>query len=138
MSHHENIEIPPDLYYTNSHEWAKLVEGDVLVGISAFAVEEMGRDIVHIELPSVGQKVKQLESFGVIDSVKAAFDLYAPVSGEVVEVNAGLLDDPSPIAQSPYDKGWMIRISPSSIAQLDTILKAEAYRNMLEAEDTAH
>lgn len=131
-------EIPSDLYYTNSHEWAKLVEGDILVGISAHAVEEMGNDIVHIELPPVGKTVKQLESFGVIDSVKAAFDLYSPIGGEIIEVNAKAGEDPSIIAQSPYEKGWLIRINPTSISELDNLLTAQGYKNMLETEGTAH
>jgi glycine cleavage system H protein len=122
----------------NSHEWAKLVEGDILVGISAHAVEEMGNDIVHIELPSVGKTIKQLDSFGVIDSVKAAFDLYSPIGGEIIEVNAKAAEDPSIIAQSPYEKGWLIRINPVSISELDNLLTAQAYKNMLEAEGTAH
>jgi len=138
MSSNNLPEIPPDLKYAKSHEWAKLVEGNVVVGITAYAVEEMGRDIVHIELPPAGDAVSQAESFGMIDSVKAAFDLYAPISGEVIESNDAATQDPSLIAQSPYEKGWLIKIAPRSIAELDTLLNAEAYRGLISAGDASH
>ncbi len=130
--------IPPNLRYTQTHEWVKLADGEVLVGVTAYAVEEMGRDIVHIDLPAIGLRVRQRDSCGVIDSVKASFDLYAPVSGEVVAVNTALNDSPSLIAESPYDRGWIVRIKPVAVAELDNNLTADAYKAMIQSGAAGH
>ena len=128
-----STEVPDDRYYTKNHEWGK-VEGDiVVVGITEYAVEQMNREIISIDLPEVGAETTQEESFGVIDSVKAAFDLFAPVSGEITEVNTALIDNPEPIANSPYQDGWMIKIKPSRLEEeMGNLLTATQYKELIE------
>jgi glycine cleavage system H protein len=122
--------VPDDLLYTDKHEWLR-VEGDVAaVGITDYAQTQLG-DIVYIELPAAGKKVKQLEAFGTIEAVKAVSDMYSPVSGEIVEVNEGLTADPSPIKASPYGEGWIIKIKLDDTGELDNLLKAEKYREII-------
>ena len=99
--------IPADLRYTRDHEWAKPEAGRIRVGITAYAQEQLG-DVVFVELPKVGAKVTQKQAFGVVESVKAVSDLFAPVSGEVVDVNTALPDAPELVNQDPYGRGWMI------------------------------
>jgi glycine cleavage system H protein len=126
------VKIPKDLRYTKEHEWAS-VEGDlVTVGITDYAQQKLG-DIVYIELPSVDAELTANEPFGTIESVKAASDLYAPLSGKVIEIHEGLLNDPKPINQDPYGAGWMIRVqSPEG---LDQLLSAEAYGAWVNEEE---
>jgi len=129
------MEIREDLYYAKTHEWVQ-VDGDtVTIGISDFAVEELNKEIVNVELPHVDDVFKQNESFGVLDAVKAAFDLYAPISGVVTEVNEALLDDPTQVALGPYTNGWMIKLKADNIDDLSSLMKADAYRNHLESEN---
>ncbi len=130
-----NNAIPDDLYYTKNHEWAR-IEGDfVVVGITEYAVEQMNRELVGLDLPEKGITIKQDDSFGVIDSVKAAFDIYAPVSGEIIEVNDDLTSAPEKIADSPYETGWLIKIKPSQLQHdLENLLSAEHYKKFVEEE----
>ncbi len=122
--------VPKDLRYTSEHEWAKR-EGDRLrVGITAYAQEQLG-DVVFVELPKVGAKVTAKKSFGVVESVKAVSDLFAPVSGEVVEVNADLPNAPETVNQDPYGTGWMIVIAPSNKGEWDQLLSAAQYEALL-------
>ena len=122
--------IPQDLKYTREHEWAKQ-EGDrVRVGITAYAQEQLG-DVVFVELPKVGTKVTASKNFGVVESVKAVSDLFAPVSGEVTEANAELGQKPEIVNQDPYGKGWMLVITPSSAKELDQLLTAAQYEEFL-------
>src|SRR3970040_1606757 len=122
--------VPADLLYTKGHEWAK-VEGDrARIGITAFAQEQLG-DVVFVELPKVGAKVTAKKSFGVVESVKAVFDLFAPVSGEVVEANGELPNQPETVNQDPYGKGWMIVIAPSNKGEWDQLLTAAQYEEFL-------
>jgi glycine cleavage system H protein len=122
--------VPADLRYTREHEWAK-PEGDrVRVGITAFAQEQLG-DVVFVELPKVGAKVTSMQAFGVVESVKAVSDLFAPLSGEVVEVNAELPKKPELVNQEPYGKGWMILVKPSNKAEWDGLLTAAQYEEFL-------
>jgi len=124
---------PKEFRYTKTHEWAK-VEGDrVRVGITNYAQEHLG-DIVFVELPEVGRQVKQGEAFGVVESVKAVSDCYAPVSGEVVEVNGALADKPETLNQDPHGAGWMIVIRMSDPAELDNLMDADAYEKHCEEE----
>ena len=117
---------PGDRRYTTEHEWIK-PEGDVyLVGITSFAQDQLG-DIVYVELPRIGDRVEAGKAFGVIESVKTASDLYAPVSGEVVEVNASLVDQPQAVNDDPYAAGWMIRIRAEDPSQVEGLLTAEQY-----------
>lgn len=121
---------PEDLRYTKEHEWARLENGRVRVGITRFAADRLS-DVVFIELPAVGTIVKSMEPFGVIESVKAASDLYAPVSGTVVEVNRTLVDAPELVNSDPYDRGWMILIQPQDLSELDRLLAADQYVNLI-------
>jgi glycine cleavage system H protein len=117
---------PTDRRYTSEHEWIK-PEGDVyVVGITAFAQDQLG-DIVYVELPSVGQRVEANGTFGVVESVKTASDLFAPVSGEVVEFNEALADTPQSVNDDPYNAGWMIKMRPDNPADVEVLLTAEQY-----------
>ena len=125
--------IPQNLKYMESHEWAKQ-DGDIVtIGISDYAQSEI-QDIVYVELPEVGTELTQKAEFGVIESVKAAFDLYAPVSGEVIAVNESLLDAPEHVNESPYDEGWFLKIRMTDDSELDALLDAERYEAHIEAE----
>jgi glycine cleavage system H protein len=127
------MEFPEELKYTEEHEWA-LVEGDIVtVGITDFAQDALG-DIVYVELPQVGTMVEAGKTFGVVESVKAVSDIYAPVSGEVVEVNEELPDAPETINTSPYEDGWMIKIKVADPSVLDDFMDAEAYQEHIEEE----
>jgi glycine cleavage system H protein len=117
---------PTDRRYTTEHEWIKAEGEHFIVGITAFAQDQLG-DIVYVELPKVGDHVEAGKQFGVIESVKTASDLYAPVSGEVVEVNSELVDQPQSVNDDPYEAGWMIKIRSQDSAAIGTLLTAEQY-----------
>lgn len=122
--------VPDDLLYTDKHEWIR-VEGEVAaIGITDYAQTQLG-DIVYLELPAVGKKVKQLEAFGTIEAVKAVSDMYSPVSGEIIEVNEGLTADPTPIKASPYGDGWIIKVKLDDTGELANLLKADKYREII-------
>src|SRR4051794_32682665 len=117
---------PADRRYTIEHEWIKVDGEYYVVGITAFAQDQLG-DIVYVELPKVGDRVESGQAFGVIESVKTASDLYAPVSGEVVEVNSALVDEPQTVNDDPYQGGWMIKIRPQDSTAVERLLTAEQY-----------
>jgi glycine cleavage system H protein len=117
---------PDDRRYSSEHEWAKLDGDAVTVGITDFAQEQLG-DVVYVELPSVGDQVKQGRVMGVVESVKAASDLFSPVSGEVMAVNDAAVGEPQKLNDAPYQDGWLIRVRPDSAGELDTLLTAEQY-----------
>jgi glycine cleavage system H protein len=117
---------PDDRKYTEEHEWVLLDGPTATVGITRYAQDQLG-DIVYVELPKVGGRVEQGKSFGVVESVKTASDLYAPISGEVVEVNGALRDQPELVNQSPYEDGWMIKVRPESAAEMDSLMNAAQY-----------
>jgi glycine cleavage system H protein len=122
--------VPPDLKYTKEHEWAK-VEGDrARVGITAYAQEQLG-DVVFVELPKVGATVTQHKGFGVVESVKAVSDLFAPLSGKVVEINGELVNAPELVNRDPYDRGWMIVIALANAAEVAELLGSEQYEALL-------
>jgi glycine cleavage system H protein len=124
-------DIPQDLRYTREHEWAKK-EGDLVrVGVTHFAQDQLG-DVVFVELPKVGAKLTALKTFGVVESVKAVSDLFAPLSGEVADVNVELPKHPELVNSDPYGQGWMIVIRPSNAAELDDLLSADAYRELVQ------
>lgn len=124
---------PDNLKYTRSHEWVKPdADGTVTIGVTSHAQEMLG-DVVFIENPAVGRKVKQGEECGVIESVKAAADLYAPLSGEVVAVNGELAEAPEKVNQDPY-AAWMFKLKPDNVAELAGLLDAAAYQKIADAE----
>ncbi|AJD46629.1 glycine cleavage system H protein [Isoalcanivorax pacificus W11-5] len=128
-------DIRPELRYAASHEWIRLEDdGTAYVGISDHAQDAMG-DLVFVELPEVGQKLETGDEAGVVESVKAASDIYAPVSGEIVAVNDALEDTPELVNQDPYGDGWLFRLRINDKADLDELLSADEYREQLESED---
>jgi len=121
--------VPADLHYTKDHEWIR-VEGDTAtIGVTDFAAHQLG-DVVFVDLPQAGRSIEQFATFGVVESVKAVSDLYAPVSGEVVGVNADLGSQPELVNSDPFGKGWMIRVRVSDAAQVDGLLDAAAYERL--------
>lgn len=125
--------IPQNLKYNESHEWVKPEDDIATIGITDYAQSEI-QDIVYVELPEIGTELTQKTEFGVIESVKAAFDLYAPVSGEVIDVNESLLDAPEQVNESPYDDGWFLKIKMTNPSELDELLDADRYQAHIEAE----
>ena len=126
--------IPDNLKYNESHEWVHQEDDIATIGITDYAQSEI-QDIVYVELPEVGTQLTHKTELGVIESVKAAFDLYAPVSGEVIEVNETLLDAPEQVNESPYDDGWFLKIKMTDPSELDNLLDSESYQAHIEAED---
>tara|TARA_B110000305_G_scaffold238798_2_gene305039 strand:- start:745 stop:1122 length:378 start_codon:yes stop_codon:yes gene_type:complete len=122
--------IPAELKYTKEHEWVK-VEGDtVTVGITEYAQESLG-DITFVELPQIGEKFDKEDTFGVVESVKAASDLYSPISGEVVETNESLEDAPETINSDPYTNGWIMKLKVSNSDELSELLSADDYKALV-------
>ena len=125
------MQTPESLKYTPEHEWARL-EGDVVtIGITDFAQEQLS-DVVYVELPELGKQVQQMDPFGVVEAVKTVSDLYSPVTGEIIEVNSALGDEPALINESPYDKGWMVKIRVKDLTELETLMDAEGYAALVE------
>ena len=126
---------PDDLRYTSEHEWAR-IEGDVVtVGITSYATDQLG-DVVFVELPDVGRRLEAMKPFGVVEAVKTVSDLYAPVGGEVVEVNGALADNPAVVNQSPYEDGWMVRIRVADRNALQPLMTSADYARMIEEHQT--
>jgi glycine cleavage system H protein len=124
------VTFPENLKYTKDHEWIR-VEGETgIVGITDYAQGELG-DVVFVELPQIGKKVKQSESFGTIEAVKAVSDLYAPASGEVIEINPELEKSPELVNKDPYGKGWLIKIKIGNKNDLNNLLDVKAYRELI-------
>ena len=127
--------IPANLRYTESHEWVQdNGDGTVTIGITDHAQEALG-DVVFVELPEAGRSLDKGDEFGVIESVKAASDLYAPLAGEVVEINESLEDAPETVNESPYGDGWIVKLKLGDKAGLDDLLDADAYTRHAEAEE---
>ena len=125
---------PENLKYTKSHEWTRLDEGNLVsIGITDYAVQQLG-DIVFLDLPKVGAMATEGQPIGVIESVKAAVDLYSPVSGEVVEVNSPLANDFDALTKDPYGKGWMAKIKVANAGVLQGLLSATDYQKLVESE----
>lgn len=124
------MQVPSELLYTEEHEWISIDDGIATVGISDYAQGELG-DVVFVELPEVGATVKQMEPFGTIEAVKAVSDLFAPVSGEVVEVNSVLNDAPETVNKSPYEEGWMIKIKMSDPGEAAKLMNADTYKEKI-------
>ncbi|MCB1846679.1 MAG: glycine cleavage system protein GcvH [Halieaceae bacterium] len=126
---------PSELKYASSHEWARLEEdGTVTVGITDHAQEALG-DVVFVELPEVGTVLAAADETGVVESVKAASDIYAPVGGEVIEVNSRLEDEPETVNADPYNEGWFYKLQPADASELDALLSAEEYQAQCDEDD---
>jgi len=121
------VDVPQSLRYTKDHEWLRTEGEEAVVGITAYAAEELG-DIVFVELPEIGRTVTRDETFGVIESVKTASDLFAPAAGEVIAINEALSDAPELVNNEPYEGGWMLRLRLADPAEAETLLDADAYR----------
>jgi glycine cleavage system H protein len=131
MKELNEIVLPEDLRYTKEHEWAK-ASGDVVrVGITDYAQDELG-DIVFVEPPQVGESFTKGDQFGTLESTKAVADLFIPVSGEVTAINEELAEAPELVNQDPYDKGWIAEVKPANPAEMDELMTAEQYKEMLE------
>ena len=126
------MNVPSDLLYTKTHEWARRDGAEVVVGVTSHAQEEL-RDVVFVELPKTGRSVKQSEAVAVIESVKAAFDIYAPISGTVSRVNDAVAKSPQLVNQDCYGVGWLYALTPSAPAELDGLLPADAYSKQIQA-----
>ena len=128
------MEFPEDLKYTKEHEWL-LVEGTTaIVGITDYAQDRLG-DVVYVELPAVGDKVSKEDAFGVVESVKAVSDIYAPVSGKVLEVNDDLPDNPNMLNEDPYGDGWLIKVEMNDPEEVDELMTAEEYKEYIAEEE---
>jgi glycine cleavage system H protein len=126
-----SFEIPDDCRYLASHEWAREQDDVIRIGISDFAQDELG-DVVFVELPSEGDDVEQDADFGVVESIKAVSDLYAPVSGTVTAVNETLFDEPELVNDDPYGDGWMLEVEPADSDELEALLSPDEYRDQVE------
>lgn len=122
--------IPKELKYTKEHEWIKVENGSGTVGITYYAQDQLG-DVVFVELPSIGRKVSKMEAVAVVESVKAASDIYTPVSGEIIEVNEELNSSPNLINEDPYGRGWIFKIRFAEPKELDELLSAEEYEKLI-------
>jgi len=120
---------PPELKYTSEHEWVRVDGEEAVVGITEFAQDQLG-DVVYVELPSVGTRIEQNKQFGVVESVKTASALCSPLTGEVTAVNETLVDEPQSVNDAPYGDGWMIRVRPDNLSELDSLLSAEQYADL--------
>jgi glycine cleavage system H protein len=128
-----NMDLPKELKYSEEHEWVKEEDGKVRIGITDFAQSELG-DIVFVELPEVGDELEADEPFGSVESVKTVSELYAPISGKVVEVNEELDDSPEFVNESPYEKAWMVVVEPSDKSEIDNLMDAAAYEEMTKED----
>ena len=127
--------IPTELGYAKSHEWVRIEEdGSLVVGISDHAQDQLG-DVVYVELPEIGQVLSVGDEAGVVESVKAASDVYSPVSGEVIEINPLLEDDPEMINTQPYEDGWFYKLQPSDSVELDDLMNSDSYCEFINSED---
>ena len=130
------MQVPDDLHYTRDHEWLRVEGDEAVIGITAFAADQLG-DVVFVELPAAGTALDAAQAFGVIESVKTASDLYAPTAGEVVAINDALGDKPELVNDDPYGAGWMVRIRlvDPAAAEVDgeRLMDADAYRKLVEA-----
>lgn len=126
-----SFEVPDDLRYMESHEWTSTDDGNVRIGITDFAQDELG-DVVFVELPGEGDEVSHGEEFGVVESIKAVSDLYSPISGTVTAVNEDLFDQPELVNEDPFGDGWMLEVDPSDRDAFDELLSADEYRDQIE------
>ncbi len=128
------MELPKDYKFTKEHEWIKVVGSNILMGISEFAQNELG-DIIFVELPAVGRQIVRGEAICVVESTKAASDVYAAVGGVVSEINSTLRDNPELVNSSPYQAGWLIKLEQVSMSELDALMSAEQYQAFLDGNN---
>ena len=124
---------PDDVRYTAEHEWARLEKGIVTIGVTSYATDQLG-DIVFVEMPQVGSRLEAMKAFGVIEAVKTVSDLFAPVSGEVVEQNAALADNPALVNLDPFGEGWIVRVRPSDPDPLQKLMSSVEYEKHVEEQ----
>jgi glycine cleavage system H protein len=121
---------PKDRRYSKEHEWVRLADGEALVGITDFAQEQLG-DLVYFDLPEPGAQIHQNDKLGEVESVKAVSEIYAPISGEIIEVNQQVMDSPEVVNEDPYGAGWLLKVKPADPSQLDSLLSAEEYDTLV-------
>jgi glycine cleavage system H protein len=121
---------PKDRRYSKEHEWVRLADGEALVGITDFAQEQLG-DLVYFDLPEPGAQIHQNDNLGEVESVKAVSEIYAPISGEIIEVNQQVMDSPEVVNEDPYGAGWLLKVKPADPSQLDSLLSAEEYDTLV-------
>jgi glycine cleavage system H protein len=131
MKEIDDLNLPDDLKYSDDHEWAKQADDLITVGLNDYAQDQLG-EIVFVEVPEVGDTFSNGDEFGSVESVKAVSEMYIPISGEVVEVNEALEDAPELVNQFCYDDGWVIKVKPDDISELDKLLNKEAYLDVLK------
>lgn len=127
------MEFPKDLKYTKEHEWVKVEKNQAIIGITDYAQDSLG-EVVYVELPQEGNQVTKSEPFGVVESVKAVSDLYAPVSGSITEVNDAIIDTPEAINEDPYGDAWMIKVELSNKDEIGELMSADEYVKFIEEE----
>lgn len=127
------MNIPQELRYTKEHEWVLLEDGVAIIGVTDFAQSELG-DIVYVELPSVGAQLSAMETFGNVESVKSVSDLNAPIAGVVADINTRLSDSPELVNTDPYSEGWLLRIEPRDVGEIDQLLSPQEYGEYIGAE----
>ncbi|MBI5365744.1 MAG: glycine cleavage system protein GcvH [Planctomycetes bacterium] len=125
---------PTDLKYTESHEWIRIERDEAVIGITDYAIKELS-DLVHVELPDVGESLEQDAPFGEVESVKAVSDLIAPLSGQVTAVNEEIAADMDLLAEDPYDEGWLIKLHVDDPTELESLMTAEEYEEFIKAEE---
>ena len=128
------MNIPSDLLYSNDHEWVRLEEDIATIGITDFAQQELG-DIVYIEIETIGDNLQKEQVFGTVEAVKTVSDLFMPISGEVLEFNTALEDTPETVNNEPYDSGWIIKIKIDNPSQLEYLLSAEQYKQLIQSSN---
>ncbi|MGZ3655202.1 MAG: glycine cleavage system protein GcvH [Bdellovibrionota bacterium] len=126
------MKTPAGLKYTKDHEWARIEEDSIVVGVTHHAQDSLG-EVVFVELPAVGAILKPHQTFGVVESIKAVSDLYSPLAGKVLEVNSALVNEPGAVNSDPYGAGWMIKILPSDKTEMEALLNATQYTELVEA-----
>ena len=131
MKEIDELNLPDDLRYAKDHEWTRLEGNKVIIGIDDYAQDQLG-DIVFVELPEVGATFSKGEEFGTVESVKAVSELFMPIGGEILAINAALEETPEHVNNSPYDKGWMIEVKPSDVAEMDALMDKDAYIKTLK------
>jgi glycine cleavage system H protein len=127
----EDVQLPAELRYSADHEWARMEDGIARVGLTDYAQDQLG-DVVYVELPAVGARLAKGAVFATVESVKSVSECFLPIAGEIVEINTPLADDPSILNQSPYGQGWMVRIKPDDLAEVESLMTAEGYRATLK------